>query len=85
MVDIEQVRLHAAEARQLRDNPAFQRAVTSARQRLLEQLLEVDPRDPEALRKIQANVHAIDMLAEMIADEMIRGMSRRDIGIVANG
>lgn len=79
--DPEQARIHAAEAKDLRDSPPFQRAVLGARKRYLEQLATVSPLDTEQLRTIQANIRAIDLLAEMLADEIIRGTPPRQVGM----
>ena len=78
-LDPEQIAIHAAEARGLRDNPAFQRAMFAARQRWLEELAVADPLDTEKLRTLQANLKAIHALDAMIADEIIRGMSPRQV------
>ena len=79
--DPEQDKIHAAEARQLRDTPSFQRAMFAARQRWLEELAITDPLDTEKLRTLQANLKAIQALDGMLADEIIRGTQPRQIGI----
>ena len=79
--DPEQDKIHAAEAKQLRDTPAFQRAMLAAKQRCYAELAEVNPLYTEDIRVIQANIRAIDLLAEMLADEIIRGTPPRQIGV----
>ena len=81
--DPEKIKIHAIEAKNLRDNPAFERAVLGARKHCLEQLAAIHPLDTEQIRTIQALIRAIDMLAEMIADEIIRGSEPRKLGAVA--
>ena len=79
--DLEKIKLHAIEARNLRDNPAFERAILGAKKYCLDALATVDPLDTEEIRTIQANIRAIDLLAEMIANEIIRGSEPRQIGL----
>ena len=74
-------KIQSAEAQQLRDYPAFQRAVLAARRRLLEHLADVDPLETENIRTTQAQIRAIDLLAEMLADEIIRGTELRQVGV----
>jgi hypothetical protein len=71
----------AAEAKQLRDDPAFGRAVLAVKQRLLVELSTVDPLDTEKIRSNQASIRAIDLLAEMIANEIIRGSEQRQLHV----
>lgn len=52
-----------AEAERLRLDPAFQRAMTEARKDTLEQLASVDATDTDTIRRLQAEVTAIDLLA----------------------
>ena len=77
----EQQKIHSAEAQQLRENPAFERAVLAARKRLLDSLAVLDPLETEKIRTIQAQIRAIDLLAEFIADEIIRGMEPRKLAV----
>ena len=79
--DPEQARIHAAEAKDLRESPAFQRAVLGGKQRLLLKLADTDPLDTEQLRTIQANIRALDLISEMLADEIIRGTPPRQVGM----
>jgi hypothetical protein len=72
-------KIRSAEASQLRDNPAFQRAVLGAKKRCLEQLADVDPHGVDTIRAIQAQIRAIDNLAEFIADEITRGLEPRHV------
>lgn len=79
--DKEQARIHRAEAEQLRQDPAFQRAVLDTRKFCLEQMATVDPLDTEKIRKIQATIFAIDMLSETLADTIIRGHEPRVVSV----
>jgi hypothetical protein len=72
-------KIRSAEAEMLRENPAFQRAVLGARKRCLEQLTEIDPNGSLQIIKIQAQIRAIDNLAEFLADEIIRGTEPRQV------
>jgi hypothetical protein len=75
------LKIKAAEAQQLRDNPAFQRSVLNARQRLLASLAVIDPLETQSIIQIQAQIRAIDLLAEMLADEIIRGTELRQVAV----
>lgn len=77
----ETLALNAAEAEQLRTNPAFQRAVVAIRKNALEALATVSPTDEDAIRTNQARVRAIDTLCQEIADEIIRGAPGRAVAV----
>lgn len=68
----EKLALHAAEALDLKSNPAFQRAVLDARQTAIIDLIGCDPTDVEKIRTCQARIRAIDDLCTELATAIIR-------------
>lgn len=72
----EQIKERALEADRLRLEPAFQRAVLQLRKDAVDALIAVNPNDPNAILKHQAEIRAIDGLATSIANEIQRGTVR---------
>ena len=79
--NLEKLKIHAAEARSLRDDPAFQRAVLEHQAALLPEPGQRPSAQHQQLRTTQALIRAIDLMAEMIADEIMRGTEPRQIGL----
>lgn len=72
----------AVDAERLRQDTAFQRAVTTIRKSALEALANVDPAQADEIRTIQAQIRAIDNLCTEIAATIIRGTPQRQNPVV---
>lgn len=77
----DKLKLAAAQAQQLRIDPAFIAATQEARQFALEALMAIKPSDTQAIRDAQARVHAIDDLDQALASAIIRGHDGRKTSV----
>lgn len=68
----DELRIAAAEADQLRTNPAFQSAVLEYRASAIAALIATEPTDADAIRARQAEIKAVDGLCQGLANAILR-------------
>ena len=71
----------AQHALNLRDNDAFQEALTTLRNEALEYLVEASPTDPSAIYTHQATVKVVDNLRAELAGMIRAGLPKTSPGI----
>lgn len=68
----EELAAMADEANRLKNEPAFQRAVLSMHRENVAQLIACDPTSTEEIRRLQANIRAVEGLTASLAAEILR-------------
>lgn len=70
--EAEKLAIEAAQALDLKSDPAFQRAVLLTRSEALNGLAKANPDDGATIRTLQAEIKAIDGLCQKLADAITR-------------